>query len=255
MNRRKLITHCTALFGTLSPLASLAQGIDKLSAANKQTTIKAIAFDAFPIFDPRPILKLSQELLPEHENFGKAWFDKIFSYTWLRTGANQYQSFPDVIAAALEQMLLSSKITMPSGDKTKLLNSWTQLQPWPDVKPALQQLLEKGIRLAFLSNFSESMLRTNARNSGIESSFDYLSTDLAEVFKPHPKAYQLGVDHLGLPKEEIAFCTFAAWDAVGAMWFGYPTVWVNRLNQAMENLQATPTAQGKDLSALLEFVN
>lgn len=232
----------------LNPLASVAQ------IRYADTPIKAVAFDAFPVFDPRPILALSKTLLPEHDGFGKAWFDKIFAYTWLRTSASRYRSFDQVIADALDYTAAARSADLSSTNRNMLLDAWMMLKPWPDVMDALKQLRAQNIRLAFLSNFTEDMLRTNARNAGIEKWFDYLSTDLAGAFKPDPRAYQLGIDKLGLPKNQIAFCAFAAWDAAGASWFGYPTTWVNRLGQPVEQLDAQPTAQGQNISVLLETI-
>ena len=40
----------------------------------------------------------------------------------------------------------------------------------------------------------------------------------------------------GIHREQILFAAFAAWDAVGAKWFGFPTVWVKRLNSPAEEL-------------------
>ena len=92
------------------------------------------------------------------------------------------------------------------------------------------------------------------KHNGIDEYFEFvLSTDLAQAFKPAPKAYQLGVDAFGLRKEEIAFAAFAGWDVAGASWFGYPTVWVNRVQSVAENLDATPIATGRDLHVLTEM--
>jgi hypothetical protein len=41
--------------------------------------------------------------------------------------------------------------------------------------------------------------------------------------KPAPDAYALAMRTLGLREQEIGFAAFAAWDAAGASWFGYPT--------------------------------
>jgi FMN phosphatase YigB (HAD superfamily) len=54
------------------------------------------------------------------------------------------------------------------------------------------------------------------------------------AFKPAPEAYAMATRKLRLAKEEILFVPFAAWDAAGAAWFGYPTVWVNRARQRAE---------------------
>ena len=53
-------------------------------------------------------------------------------------------------------------------------------------------------------------------------------------------------------RERILFAAFAAWDAAGAKWFGFPTVWVNRLNSPAEEL-STPDATCHDLSGVVAF--
>lgn len=231
-----------------SPLSQLA------SAATKKAEIKAIVFDAFPVFDPRPIFGLIKSIVPEHKDFGKSWFGKIFAYTWLRTSGAHYSDFYSVIEQALDYTAQQYGVTFTSKQKTDLMGVWMTLKPWSDIPETLEMLEQKNIRLAFLSNFTEKMLRTNARNGGLEKKFDYLSTDRVNAFKPAPKAYQMGIEHFGLRKEEIAFCAFAAWDAAGASWFGYPTVWINRLGQRAEHLNQGSIVSGKGMNTLQSFV-
>ena len=57
----------------------------------------------------------------------------------------------------------------------------------------------------------------------------------------------------GLKREEILFAAFAGWDAAGAKWFGFPTVWVNRLTSPAEELSVTPDVTCNDLSGLVAF--
>lgn len=218
--------------------------------------IKAIAFDAFPIFDPRAAFKTVKEQFPEHgDELRKAWFSKIFGYTWLRTSGNRYKDFWHVMEDALRFTATSMNLDLTPEKQDIIMGSFLQLPVWPDVKPALEQLREQNIRLAFLSNMTEEMLRSNMRHNGIEDYFEFvLSTDQAQAFKPAPQSYQLGMDAFGLKKEEIAFAAFAGWDAAGASWFGYPTAWVNRLGFPIEHLDATPSIIGGDLSVLLEFI-
>lgn len=215
--------------------------------------IKAIAFDAFPIFDPRPIFGLVKATFPDNPSFGSKWFSKIFAYTWLRTNGNRYVDFHMVIGQALAYTAKEQKVSMTSDQRDQLMDVWQSLKAWPDVAGALDELDRLGIRTAFLSNFTEQMLRANAHNSGIEDRLEYLSTDRASAFKPDPRAYQLAIDHFGLPKQNVAFCAFAAWDAAGASWFGYPTVWVNRLKFAPENLDTAGIIEGQGMDALVSF--
>jgi len=227
-----------------------------LAKAATKPNIKAIAFDGFPIFDPRPIFVLAKTLFPEQGgSLAKLWFTKIFGYTWLRTAGDQYKSFYTVIEDALIFSAESLKLDLPPKKQKQLMGIWLNLKPWPDVKPALELFKKNNIRLGFLSNLTEEMLRTNAKNSGIEDAFEfYLSTDKVQAYKPSPLAYQMGVDAFALPKQNIAFAAFAGWDAAGAEWFGYPTVWVNRLGSPAEKLGVKPDRIGEGIGQLVDFV-
>lgn len=254
MDRRKFLS-LTAGGATLG-LALSSPLMNAAMAATKNTEIKAIAFDGFPIFDPRPILALSKALYPEHgDTFGKTWFNKIFAYTWLRTNGDHYKNFYAVLEDALKYTATKLKVELPADKHGQLMDVWLHLKPWPDVTDALKIFKEKNIRLAFLSNLTEDMLRTNTRNNGIEDAFEfYLTTDNVNAFKPDPRAYQMGVDAFNLPKKNIAFAAFGAWDAVGASWFGYPTVWVNRFGHPDENLNAGAITKGRNITTLTDFV-
>ena len=135
------------------------------------------------------------------------------------------------------------------------MQTWLTLKAWPDVAPALQALKAAGIRMAFLANLTNTMLDAVVKNSNLDGFFEpHLSTDRVKVFKPDPRAYQMGVGAFRLEKEEIAFAAFAGWDAAGAKWFGYPTFWVNRLNTPVEQLGVTPDGVGSGLGDLVKFV-
>jgi FMN phosphatase YigB (HAD superfamily) len=65
------------------------------------------------------------------------------------------------------------------------------------------------------------MLDADVKSAGLTGMFEQiLSTDQAKTYKPDPRAYQLGVDTLGLKRNEILFVAFAGWDAAGASCLG-----------------------------------
>ncbi|MDH5229617.1 MAG: HAD-IA family hydrolase, partial [Gammaproteobacteria bacterium] len=102
-----------------------------------------------------------------------------------------------------------------------------------------------------LSNMTVEMLNSNIQFNQIGEFIDHIiSTDQAKTFKPDPRAYQLGVETLGYTKQNILFTAFASWDAAGAKWFGYPTVWVNRFAAPIEELSVKPDASAADLSVV-----
>jgi len=222
----------------------------------KPIRFKAVAFDGFPIIDPRPVFAKMEEMFPgKGSELSDAWRARQFEYTWLRTLGGRYVDFWQVTEESLAFAARSRGIDLSADKRDQLMQTYLALKAWPDVAPALKQLKAAGVRMAFLSNLTDVMLDAVVKNSGLEGFFEpNLSTDKVKAFKPDPRAYQMGLDAFKLTKEEIAFAAFAGWDAAGAKWFGYPTFWVNRLNTPVEALGVTPDGMGSGLGDLVKFV-
>ena len=58
---------------------------------------------------------------------------------------------------------------------------------------------------------------------------------------------------IGLPARRILFVSSNGWDAIGATWHGYTTLWVNRDSAPLEQLDTEPTRQGRSLRDVLDF--
>ncbi len=251
MNRRTLLAHAAA--GAMS-LAALSSSATALRPAGK---IKAIAFDAFPIFDPRPIFQACERMFPGHGNeLAQIWRTRQFEYQWLRALGGRYADFWNATRDALLFAASSLSLDITAQQCDALMNGYLQMVAWPDVKPALQRLREFGIKVAFLSNATTEILNAGIANSQLDGLFDaVISTDRIRTYKPDPRAYQLGVDVLGLDKNEILFVAFAGWDVAGAKWFGYPTFWNNRQGATREQLGVEADAVGATLAELLAYVS
>jgi 2-haloacid dehalogenase len=252
VNRREF--GALAAGGAAAPIAGVSA--DHGLAADDAKTIKAIAFDGFPIIDPRAVFARAEEIFPgKGLELGNAWRTRQFEYTWLRTLGGRYADFWQVTEESLVFAAKALGIDLSADQRDQLMQTYLNLKAWPDVAPALKQLREAGIRMAFLSNLTDAMLDVAVKNSGLEGLFEpHLSTDKVKAFKPDPRAYQMGVDAFKLRKQEIAFAAFAGWDVAGAKWFGYPTFWVNRLNAPVEELSSTPDGIGPGLGDLVKFV-
>ena len=225
-------------------------------AARLRNRIKAVAFDGFPILDPRPVFALVEQLYPEKAvELSSLWRTRQFEYTWLRTMSRRYADFWQVTDDALVFAAKSLKLELTPEKHARLMDAYLKLRCWPDVPDALILLKNAGIRLAFLSNLTAKMLEAGIHNSQLDGLFDHvLSTDRVKVYKPDPRAYQIGVDVLGLKPDQILFAAFAGWDAAGAKSFGYPTFWVNRQNAPAEELGVAPDATGGNLIDLARYL-
>ena len=223
----------------------------------ERSRIKAVAFDAFPIFDPRRVVVLMEELFPgKGRALSDAWRLRQFEYTWLRVISHHYADFRQVTEDALVFAARQLHLRISPEQQARLMKAHLEMSVWPDVAPVLDWLKKSGYRLALLSNLARQMLAANLRHSGIASAFEQvLSTDEAKTYKPDPRAYRLGMDKLKLKAEEILFAAYAGWDAAGAKLFGYPTFWVNRAHSPAEELGALPDGSAEDLAGLVQFLS
>jgi 2-haloacid dehalogenase len=253
-NRREFIA--LAAGGAVLGLLPFAAGMAAKESLQR-SRIKAIVFDAFPVFDPRPVFALAESLYPgQGAELSREWRTRQFEYTWLRVAARQYADFWQVTREALEFACARLGVELSGPKRHDLMNAYLELKPWPDVVPALAALRDAGFRLAFLSNFTGAMLEANVRKAGLSGVFEQLlSTDQVRTYKPDPRAYQLGPDSLRLRRQSILFVAFAGWDAAGAKLFGYPTFWANRQRAAEERLGVTPDQAGESLSALVDWLS
>lgn len=243
MNRRTFIAASAALAGAA-----------RVTFADPPAhPIRGVAFDAFPIFDPRPIGAACERMFGARgRELVNAWRARQFEYQWLRALGGRYQDFWQCTAAALEFACESLGIAADESRRAALMQEYLRLEVWPDVPAALRDLRQRGLALAFLSNATDEILESGLRRAGLRGQFDHvISTDRIRAFKPEPRAYQLGVDVMGLRREQILFVAFAGWDVAGARWFGYRTFWNNRLNSPGERLEAEPEARGASLADLV----
>ncbi len=223
---------------------------------HRAAPIRAIAFDALAIFNPEPVGALTETIYPgKGAALMEVWRTRQFEYTWLRVLSGHYVDFEQVTHDSLVFATRRLKLDLTVDNALRLENRFHTLTPWPDVLNAVTTLLRAGLKLSLLSNFTPAMLRSNVRSAGLEGLITHMiSTDKARTYKPDPRAYRLGIETHGVPKEQILFVAFAGWDAAGAKSFGYPTFWLNRLHVPMEELGTQPDAAGTGMADLVEFV-
>jgi len=246
-NRRRFLGAAASAFA-----GATARGVPALAP-----TIKAVAFDGFAIFDPRPVFRLAEELFPGHgEELSNQWRTRQFEYTWLRNSMHLYADFWQVTQDALNYAAQQSKLELTAGKSGQLMSAYLRMKPWSDAVAVLETLRKRGLRLALLANLTPAMMRSCVTGSGLETVFEFeLSTDNVKAFKPDPAAYAMGTEAFHLQKHEILFAAFGGWDAVGARAFGYTTYWVNKEARPAEQLGITADATHSDLVSLPNFLD
>ncbi|WP_264638576.1 haloacid dehalogenase type II [Bradyrhizobium elkanii] len=161
LNRRSF-TALTAASVTVAVLSDQAR-------AAARSSFKAIAFDGFPIIDSRPVFARVEEMFPgKGAELSASWRIRQFEYGWLRTLGGRYTDFWRVTEDALIFAARAMKIELSSEQRERLMQTYLELKAWPDAEPALRQLCDAGVRMAFLSNLTAPMLDAVIRNSGLE---------------------------------------------------------------------------------------
>jgi 2-haloacid dehalogenase len=252
------VARCLAV-AICSAFAIASASIERSSASIERGVSKryaAVAFDYFVLFNPDSVVSVVDRMAPgKGREFTNLWRTRQFEYSWLRSITGRYVDFFAITKDALLYAARAMHVELTPAQTDQLLDAYLRLTPWPDSAGALRRLRDADIRVITIANFSPTMLRANAESAGLTPFFDaLLSTDANHTYKPDPRAYQLGVDRLKLEKRDIVFAAFGGWDAAGAKSFGYPTVWVNRLNQPLEELGLYPDRTVTDLNGLLDFV-
>lgn len=232
---------------------------------------RAVLFDAYgTLFDVYSVAELAEELFPgQGQALSVLWRDKQIEYTRLVTTCNHgahYQPFSGITRSAL--IFAIKKIAISTGGDWAhddfllehepaidiLLTQYQHLDAFPENLAVLQQLKAQGVPIGILSNGDTAMLQAAVRSAGFDGLFDHLiSVDPIRKFKTHPDAYALGEQATGLHARDIVFVSSNAWDALGATWYGYQTLWVNRYHLPFEELGTQPTCTSSDLRAVLDF--
>jgi 2-haloacid dehalogenase len=220
---------------------------------------KAVLFDAYgTLFDVYSVGSLAEQLFPGRgQALSLLWRDKQIEYTRLVTTSNDgahYQPFWDLTRAALRNAGKRLVLDLTSEHEGQLMNQYRHLSAFPEDREVLQALKDQGIVTGILSNGDPAMLEVAVKSAGLQDLLDHvISTHVVRKYKTHPQAYALGEKACGCAASQIAFVSSNSWDALGATWYGYQTLWVNRAGLPFEELGTPPKRTGASLREVLNF--
>src|SRR5512147_2011960 len=217
---------------------------------------RAVLFDAYgTLFDVYSVGLLAEQLFPgQGEKLGVLWRDKQIEYTRLCSMSGQYRPFWDLTRAGLRFAAQRLGLALDAAAEERLMNQYRHLSAFPENLEVLRALQSRGIKAGILSNGDPEMLGVAVRSAGFSGLLDpVLSVHGIRKYKTDPAAYALGPQALGLPARDILFVSSNGWDAIGATWYGYTTLWVNRAGAPPEPLGTEPTRVASSLRAVLDF--
>ena len=217
---------------------------------------KAVLFDVYgTLLDVYSVGLRAEQMFPgAGERLARAWRDKQIEYSRIVSMSGRYRPFWQLTRDALQVSAAALRLPLDVAGEDSLMNEYRHLSAFPENRAVLQALADRGIRAGVLSNGDPEMLAVAIRSAGLTELIDpILSVHATRRYKTDPAAYALGPVALGLPASEILFVSSNCWDAIGAAWYGFTTLWVNRADAPMERLGIEPTRVGSSLRDVLEF--
>ena len=223
-------------------------------------TPRAVLFDAYgTLFDVYSVARGAEAIFPgSGERLAALWRDKQIDYTRLvsmsGSAGEHYLPFWELTRAGLRHAARRLALDLDRAAEDSLMNEYRQLAAFPDSRGVLAALQSRGIRAGILSNGDPDMLAAAVASAGLDGLLDpVISVQPLRKYKTDPACYALGTQALQLSANEIVFVSSNGWDAIGATWFGYTTLWVNRADAPPDELGTAPTRTGTCLADVLDF--
>ena len=101
--------------------------------------IQALVFDAYgTLFDVQSVIAAVNQTFPgQGPAVSAQWRTRQLQYTWLRSLMGQYEDFWEVTGAALVATCHALNLPLDAAAKDLLMDSYLHLDPFPEVKQAL----------------------------------------------------------------------------------------------------------------------
>jgi 2-haloacid dehalogenase len=168
--------------------------------------------------------------------------------------SRRYRPFSELTRNALRHACQRVGLKLTAQAEHQLMDDYLRLAPFDENLAVLSELKSRGVRAGVLSNGDPAMLDAVIAHAGFHTLLDpVLSAHTVQRFKTDDAVYALGPQALGLPARDILFVSSNGWDAIGATWYGYTTLWINRSQLPLDALDTEPTRTGSSLRDVLTF--
>lgn len=149
--------------------------------------------------------------------------------------------------------LFAAHATAIGGDGAAALAAFRALEPYPDVRPALERLHAAGVPVATLTNGAAELSAANLDRSGLGGLVPMrLAAQDGGRWKPAREPYRYAAGELGVEVGEMALVAVHSWDVHGATRAGAVSGYCTRLEGGLLEGFAPPAVTGGDLVEVVE---
>ena len=176
------------------------------------------------------------------------WFAGLLRDGFALAALGGYRPFADVAAETLRGL-----DTMVNADTVAtVLAAMRELDPHPDVEPALRALHDAGVPAVTLTNGSVEVVQALLKRAGLTGYLAAnLSVDAVRRWKPAREPYRHAATELAVNPGSLVLVAAHPWDCAGATAAGLRAAWVNRSGQHWPAIFPEAEFSGPDLAALV----
>ena len=175
--------------------------------------------------------------------------DETIMQAMVDTLVGRERPFGEYLGAATSRTLRLANVSDTAELVDETIAAVRQMPAFPEVPGALDLLREGGMQLGVLTNSATAVAENALMSAGLRDRFDgVVGSDLAGVFKPHPRVYRTGMDRLGASPDHACFVAAHGWDTHGAKAVGMRTAWVSRKERLLLDTLAPPDLTGADVA-------
>jgi 2-haloacid dehalogenase len=212
-------------------------------------TVEAVAFDVnetlFSLDRLRPAfgdVGLDPGLVP-------LWFARLLRDGFALTALGEYRPFAYLAGDTLRG-LAPDRVGEP--EVALILGAFRELDPHPDVEPALRLLRAAGVPAVTLTNGSADMVAALLCRAGLDGYLTAnLSVDAVRRWKPAPEPYRYAAEVLGVAPGRLALVAGHGWDCAGAARAGLRTGWIPRAEPRWPGAFPPPDVTAADLPSVI----
>ena len=179
----------------------------------------------------------------------RLWFSNLILYSAALTLADCYVPFTDIGAAVLKMLADTRGVVVGQADKKELLEKFSTMRAYPEVRDALRKLRNAGFRLFTLTDNLLEVQTRQFEHAGLIEFFERrFSADGAKHHKPSPRAYAYAQAQLGVPPSQLCLVACHTWDTLGAVAAGWHAALIKRPGNDLLQVGPQPQIVGRDLN-------
>ena len=172
------------------------------------------------------------------------FFTRLLRDGFALAAAGGHQPFREVAASALRGLAPGGE----DAERQAVLDAFGHLPAHLDAAPAIERLVDAGVRVVTLTNGGAETTGRLLASAGLDRLVDrVISVDEAGRWKPAAEPYLHAASLLGRPPAEVALVAVHSWDIHGARRAGLVTGWCSRSEGTFPAVFERPDVTGADL--------